>query len=191
MRPQIQDVLVTTGRYFKVHMADLVGPSRRMCFARPRQIAMYMACLVTELSSTQIGTAVGERDHSTVLHAERVITSLVATDPQILLAVNLIRERLNRDFFGAAQDMTLEEIRARSNAEWVVCRFLGWIATGTINEPPKPVAPPKITVKPSNPFKYYVPFPAKPPQREYVRPAYLPPLSASIVPTALQCMRGR
>jgi len=191
MRPQIQDVLVTAARYSNITVADLIGPSKCKCFSRPRQIAMYVARLVTDLSSPQIGIAFGRRDHSTVLHSERVIGELVATDPQILLAVNSIRGRLNKDFFGAAQNLTLAEIRARSNAEWAVCKFLGWVATGRLPEPPKQAPQPKITMTPSNPFKYYVPFPAKPPQREYVRPAYLPPLSDSIVPTALQCMRGR
>ena len=45
---------------------------------RPRQIAMYLSKLLTPLPA--IGRRFGGRDHTTVLHAVRKITGLVAED---------------------------------------------------------------------------------------------------------------
>ena len=44
--------------------------------ARPRQVAMALAKELTSHSLPEIGDAFGERDHTTVLHACRVIKEL-------------------------------------------------------------------------------------------------------------------
>jgi len=41
--------------------------------SHPRQVGMYLARKLTPLSLEEIGAHFGGRDHSTVLHAERVI----------------------------------------------------------------------------------------------------------------------
>jgi hypothetical protein len=49
-------------------------------WVRPRQIAMYLSKLVTPRSLPEIGRRFGGRDHTTVLHAVRKITSALFTN---------------------------------------------------------------------------------------------------------------
>jgi chromosomal replication initiator protein len=48
--------------------------------ARPRMLAMALAKELTEHSLPEIGDQFGGRDHTTVLHACRVVRELVETD---------------------------------------------------------------------------------------------------------------
>jgi len=70
---RIQDILDAVARHFGVSRDDLVGERRTRSIAYPRQIGMYLARKLTPLSLQEIGEHFGRRDHSTVLHAERVI----------------------------------------------------------------------------------------------------------------------
>lgn len=54
--------------YYKIKIVDLNGKSRAANFAKPRQIAMYIARMHTQCSLPEIGRAFF-RDHSTVMHA--------------------------------------------------------------------------------------------------------------------------
>src|SRR5208282_1845255 len=58
---------------YSVDVKDLKGHQRTASIALPRQVAMYLSCVMSELSSTDIGTAFGGKDHSTVLHARKKI----------------------------------------------------------------------------------------------------------------------
>lgn len=66
-------IISATADYFDLTVADLVGPGKTRPVAHARQIAMYLTRSFTELSLPSIGREFGNRDHSTVLHAERKI----------------------------------------------------------------------------------------------------------------------
>lgn len=68
-------IISTTAEYFDLTVADLVGPGKTRPVAHARQIAMYLTRSFTELSLPSIGREFGNRDHSTVLHAERKIVT--------------------------------------------------------------------------------------------------------------------
>ncbi len=72
---QITDILETVSKHFGVKLSDLVGRKRSRSVSFPRQVGMYLARRLTPLSLEEIGGHFGGRDHSTVLHAERVIES--------------------------------------------------------------------------------------------------------------------
>src|SRR5260370_20644206 len=57
---------------------DLCGTSRSRVLVTARQIAMYLCRELTDLSLPKIGQQFGGRDHTTVMHAERKIRSLMA-----------------------------------------------------------------------------------------------------------------
>ncbi|MDO8757235.1 MAG: chromosomal replication initiator protein DnaA, partial [Elusimicrobiota bacterium] len=56
---------------YSVDVKDLKGHQRTVSISMPRQVAMYLSCVMSELSSTDIGRAFGGKDHSTVLHARK------------------------------------------------------------------------------------------------------------------------
>lgn len=82
------------GSYYNVRVADLKGRSRHRAIAQPRQIAMYLAKKLGELSYPQVGRAFGGRDHTTALAAYRKVESLLDSDPAVAAAVSHLIDRL-------------------------------------------------------------------------------------------------
>lgn len=79
----IENIQRTVAEYYKIKVADLLSKRRNRSVARPRQIAMTLAKELTNHSLPEIGDAFGGRDHTTVLHACRMITELRQTDADI------------------------------------------------------------------------------------------------------------
>jgi chromosomal replication initiator protein len=72
----IENIQKTVAEYFKIRVADLLSKRRSRSITRPRQVAMALAKELTNHSLPEIGDAFGGRDHTTVLHACRVIKGL-------------------------------------------------------------------------------------------------------------------
>jgi hypothetical protein len=72
-------------------VADLVGPRRR--YALPRQIAMYVASVMSARSSLEIGRRL-HRHHTTVLHGIDQTRTKLATDNALRAIVAGIHRRL-------------------------------------------------------------------------------------------------
>ena len=72
----IENIQKTVADYYKIRVADLLSKRRSRSIARPRQVAMALAKELTSHSLPEIGDAFGGRDHTTVLHACRVIKEL-------------------------------------------------------------------------------------------------------------------
>lgn len=81
---------------FNVRPADLTGPSRHRHFVRPRQLAMWLIKEVggPRYSYPQIGQMFGGRDHTTVMHAVRVVNDLRDNDPEYRARVDGMERRL-------------------------------------------------------------------------------------------------
>ncbi|HEX4046074.1 MAG TPA: chromosomal replication initiator protein DnaA [Gammaproteobacteria bacterium] len=79
----IENIQRTVAEYYKVKIADLLSKRRSRSVARPRQIAMALAKELTNHSLPEIGDAFGGRDHTTVLHACRMIAELRGSDVNI------------------------------------------------------------------------------------------------------------
>lgn len=72
----IENIQKTVAEYYKIRIADVLSKRRSRSIARPRQVAMALAKELTSHSLPEIGDAFGGRDHTTVLHACRVIKEL-------------------------------------------------------------------------------------------------------------------
>ena len=79
----IQHIQKIVAEYFKMRIADLHSKRRNRQITRPRQMAMALAKELTNMSLPEIGDAFGGRDHTTVLHAQRKVQELVATDARV------------------------------------------------------------------------------------------------------------
>lgn len=75
---------------YELSMLDMVSERRWRRVARPRQIAMYLACELTPYSLPRIGRAFGDRHHTTVMHAHRLIKHLNATDYEMTKTINYL-----------------------------------------------------------------------------------------------------
>lgn len=76
----IENIQRTVAEYYKIKIADLLSKRRSRSVARPRQVAMALAKELTNHSLPEIGDAFGGRDHTTVLHAYRLINGLRETN---------------------------------------------------------------------------------------------------------------
>lgn len=76
---------------YSVDTKDLKGHQRTASITLPRQVSMYLSCVMTDQSSTDIGRAFGGKDHSTVLHARKKIEKKVEEDPFFLELINKLQ----------------------------------------------------------------------------------------------------
>ncbi len=76
----LNNIQKTVADYFGLRHADLISQRRQRSVVRPRQMAMALTKELTEHSLPEIGDGFGGRDHTTVLHACKVIRRLIETD---------------------------------------------------------------------------------------------------------------
>lgn len=90
--PSLSAIQAAVCEHFRVTRLDLLSRRRGRDVARPRQVGMWLARHATPASLPEIGRAFGGRDHTTVLHAVRLIDGLVAFGlPQAHDALALLR----------------------------------------------------------------------------------------------------
>ncbi len=65
----LTDIKEVVANYYNVSLEELVSKKKTKNIAYPRQVAMYIARKLTDLSLPKLGEEFGGRDHSTVLHA--------------------------------------------------------------------------------------------------------------------------
>lgn len=90
-RVRIEDIQKIVARQFNVNKNDLLSNRRTRVIVRPRQIAMYLAKVMTPRSLPEIGRRFGGRDHTTVLHAVRKIEALSAEDQKLAHEIELLK----------------------------------------------------------------------------------------------------
>jgi chromosomal replication initiator protein len=86
-------IMAVTAEYFAISIDDLVGSSRSRVLVGARQMAMYLCRELTDLSLPKIGEKFGNRDHTTVMHAERKIRAQMT---EKLTVYNQISELTSR-----------------------------------------------------------------------------------------------
>jgi chromosomal replication initiator protein len=95
-RPEITatTIMAVTSEYFGVSLDDLTGGSRTRVLVQARQIAIYLCRELTELSLPKIGQTFGGRDHTTVMHAERKIRSLMTERRNVYNQITELTSRI-------------------------------------------------------------------------------------------------
>ena len=83
----VDTIIDAITEHYKVRIPDLKGKSRLREIVLPRQVAMYLAKELTNLSLKSIGYHFGGRDHSTVIHAIQTVNDLMDNDKEISSAV--------------------------------------------------------------------------------------------------------
>lgn len=84
-------------KYFGVSAAEITGNSRLRQIVYPRQVAMYLARELTDVSLPKIGEDFGGRDHTTVMHSVGKIAAAMKknqeTKTQVLELINRIKQK--------------------------------------------------------------------------------------------------
>ena len=79
-RITIDEIQRTVCHFYRIDRSEMSSKRRVRAVVRPRQVAMYLAKVLTPRSYPEIGRKFGGRDHSTVIHAVRLIEDLRKRD---------------------------------------------------------------------------------------------------------------
>lgn len=89
-----KQVVVSVAEFYDVTIEDLVGSSRKKELVEPRQIAMFIMREELHSSFPAIGHELGNRDHTTAMHACTKIAALAEKNEKIKQDIVLIKQRL-------------------------------------------------------------------------------------------------
>ena len=92
----IEQIQKRVAEHFDVRLADMTSKRRPANIAFPRQVAMYLARMLTKASLNEIGEAFGGRDHGTVLHACKLVKLRMKEQDKIRQTISFIDSSLHR-----------------------------------------------------------------------------------------------
>ena len=90
------DIISHTAAYFRLTVEDLHGSSRSQTIALARQIAMYLCREMTSMSLPKIGQLFGNRDHTTVMYANKKIEKLMQERRSVYTQVTELTSRIRQ-----------------------------------------------------------------------------------------------
>jgi chromosomal replication initiator protein len=79
----ITDIQASVASYYELSVAELISSSRAARIAWPRQVAIHLARELTDGSLHAIGDAFGGRNHATVLHACKRVSTRLMESPDL------------------------------------------------------------------------------------------------------------
>lgn len=94
--PRVAEIQRAVAEHFGTRPLDMIADRRGREVARPRQMAMYLACELTTQSLPQIGRAF-RRDHTTVRYAHKMVALRAASDPALARAIEVLTQSLTDD----------------------------------------------------------------------------------------------
>jgi chromosomal replication initiator protein len=90
----VENIQKTVADFYKIKVADMYSRKRPASIAHPRQVAMYLAKELTKKSLPEIGELFGGRDHTTVLHAVRKVTSDRSKNTELNQQLHVLEQTL-------------------------------------------------------------------------------------------------
>jgi chromosomal replication initiator protein len=91
----ISEIIDAAALEFGVERESLLARDRRPAVATARQVAMFLARELTDHSLPEIGRGMGNRNHTTVLHAVNRISAAMHSDEVVRNSVDNLRRRLS------------------------------------------------------------------------------------------------
>lgn len=92
-RVRVEDIQREVARHFEVERDDILSERRTMAVVKPRQIAMYLSTRLTHRSLPEIGRRFC-RDHTTVLHARRIVECILKDNAPLAGDVRFLEQKL-------------------------------------------------------------------------------------------------
>ncbi len=91
--PQLIIEVVT--EHFNISMDQMISRSRSSDIAKPRQIAMFLCKTMTDSSLDVIGSFLGGRDHSTIIHGIKKVTDEYDSNESTRSLIDTIKKKIN------------------------------------------------------------------------------------------------
>jgi chromosomal replication initiator protein len=96
-RITVQLVQKVVARHYGMTPQQLLERTRRHAIARPRQVAMFLACRMTHASLPDIGQRFGGFDHTTIMYARDRIAALAEQDANLKAELEGIARAIRRE----------------------------------------------------------------------------------------------
>ncbi|UCD35409.1 MAG: chromosomal replication initiator protein DnaA [Nitrospiraceae bacterium] len=90
----VEYVQKTVCEYFGLKVQDIKAKKRTRDIAFPRQVAMYLSKTLTESSLNEIGKNFGGKDHSTVIHACKLIEERRKSDDEFEKKIDYLIKKI-------------------------------------------------------------------------------------------------
>ena len=88
-------IIEVVAEHFGVEPQDITSKKRNSEFVLPRQIAMYLCRNIIGMSLADIAKLLEKKDHTTVIHGIKKITSEIETDEDIRNKIDIIKKKIN------------------------------------------------------------------------------------------------
>lgn len=90
----IDHLIEFISNYYQVPKTEVTGESRNREYMVPRQMIMYLAKTKLKISLVKIGESLGNRNHTTVMHAIDRVGTQLKNDRQLLRDLNAIKKEV-------------------------------------------------------------------------------------------------
>ncbi len=81
-------------KFYKISKNEMLSPRRSRYLVRPRQIAIYLAKMLTSKSLPEIGRLFSNRDHTTVIHSVKTIERLRKEDSELNINIDSLKSKI-------------------------------------------------------------------------------------------------
>jgi len=93
-RITLERIIKTVSEFYNIDVEEIKGNKRSKSIVQSRQIAIYLARKLTNLSLKEIGNNFSKRDHSTILHSFNKIENLIRKNKRIKGDISTIKSKL-------------------------------------------------------------------------------------------------
>ena len=90
----IKQIIQAVAQYYGIQEKQLLIKTRKQEIVKPRQIIMYLLREEFKFSYPSIGSKIGGRDHTTVMHACEKINKHIQRDDGLLEEINVIKKMI-------------------------------------------------------------------------------------------------
>lgn len=87
-------ILKVVAEYFDISVPDIRSKKRQQKISTARHYCMYLAKEMTDMSTSEIGDEIGNRDHTTVIHSCQKIEELIISDPKVEINLEQLKNKL-------------------------------------------------------------------------------------------------
>jgi len=87
-------IIETVAEHFNVSTSDLSSKKKNKEIVFPRQIAMYLCRLLTDVSQDSIGGLLGGRDHTTIIYGVEKIQKEIEKNEDTKKIVNILKKKI-------------------------------------------------------------------------------------------------
>ena len=88
-------IISVVSDHYGVTPADLSGNKRNSKIVMPRQVAMYLCREIISTPLKNIGKALGNRDHTTVMHGIEKIENELQNDDNLKNTIDILKKKIN------------------------------------------------------------------------------------------------